>query len=107
MSIFMILIGLGLLKCLSGAHPMDNKLTINVDVRFCAQSGANVSGTVIRDHMGTIVATTSTVLGRCSNVEEAEATAIWTGLKLAINLNLEPDILESDCVVAISAVNSN
>jgi hypothetical protein len=62
MSIFMILIGLGLLKCLSGSSPMENKLTINVDVRFCAQSGAAVSGTVIRDHMGTIVATASTVL---------------------------------------------
>jgi hypothetical protein len=41
---------------------MENKLTINVDVGFCAQSGAAVSGTVIRDHMGTIVATASTVL---------------------------------------------
>ncbi|KAM0856125.1 hypothetical protein ACQ4PT_049318 [Festuca glaucescens] len=87
--------------------PEENKLKISVEAGFFAESGEAVAGTVIRDHMGTIVAAASTVLGRCSDVEKAEATAIWTGLKLAINHNLEPDILESDCAVAIAAVNSN
>ncbi|KAK1641710.1 hypothetical protein QYE76_059515 [Lolium multiflorum] len=40
------------------------------------------------------------------DAEEAEATAIWAGMNLAIHHNLKPVILESDNTVVVAAVNS-
>jgi hypothetical protein len=43
---------------------------------------------------------------RCTSAEETEANAIWEGLKIAIDNNLNPTILESDCSAAISTANN-
>jgi hypothetical protein len=48
---------------------------MNVDAAFRAESGEAAAGVVVRNHLGETVATASSVLQRCADVEEAEAFA--------------------------------
>jgi hypothetical protein len=60
--------------------PKVNELKMNVDAAFCAKTGEAAAGIVARDHLGRTIAAASTVLQNCANVEEAEATTIWSGM---------------------------
>jgi hypothetical protein len=72
-----------------------NELKMNVDVAFCAKTGEAAVGIVVSDHLGRTIAAASTVLQNCANVEEAEATAIWSGLNFAVEHDLELRSLQS------------
>jgi hypothetical protein len=60
--------------------PGINKLKLNVDAAFCKESGEPVTCVVFRNHLGGTIADASYVLERCTDAEEAEATAVWAGL---------------------------
>jgi ribonuclease HI len=57
--------------------------------------------------LGSIILAASKTGDRCADAEEAEALAIWEGLKLAVDHDLNPASLESDCAAAVAAVNSS
>jgi hypothetical protein len=57
--------------------------------------------------LGSIILAASKTGDRCADAEEAEALAIWEGLKLAVDQDLNPASLESDCAAAVAAVNSS
>jgi ribonuclease HI len=86
--------------------PPSGATKINVDAAFCQDTGEAVVGVVARDHLEVIVMAASKVINVCKEVEEAEACAIREGLKLAVEHDLEPMALESDCATAVKAVNS-
>jgi ribonuclease HI len=87
--------------------PRVNELKMNVDAAFCAKMGEAAAGIVVRDHLGRTIAAASTVLQNCANVEEAEATAIWSGLNFAVEHDLELAVLESDNSGVVNAVNNH
>jgi ribonuclease HI len=78
---------------------------MNVDTAFCADTGEAAAGVVFRNHAGEPIAAASSILEWCNDVEEAEATAVWTGMKLAVQLNLKPAIVESDNAGVVKALN--
>jgi hypothetical protein len=61
---------------------------------------------VFRNHLGETVAAASYVLENCADAEEAEATAVWADLNLAIQCNLMPGIVESDNAGVVNILNS-
>jgi ribonuclease HI len=90
----------------SWSPPNTNELKMNVDAAFCPESSEAAAGIAVRNHLGEIIAAASIVLDKCRDAEEAEATAIWAGLKFAVHHNLKPSVLESDNAVAVAAINS-
>jgi hypothetical protein len=56
--------------------------------------------------MGTIILAASLAGERCTGAEEVEANAIWESMKIAIDNNLNPSTLESDCCTAVAAANN-
>jgi ribonuclease HI len=86
--------------------PSAGEIKINVDAGYCLDTKKSTTGVVARDHTGTIILAASLVGERCTSAEETEANAIWEGLKIAIDNNLNPTILESDCSAAISTANN-
>jgi ribonuclease HI len=87
--------------------PCEGETKMNVDAAFCPTSGESAAGVVIRDHQGAIILAASMVGTKCRDAEEAEATAIYEGLKIAVEYNLTPSSLESDCANAVAAVNNH
>jgi ribonuclease HI len=85
--------------------PAAGDTKINVDAAFYPETNMAAVGVVARNHLGAITAAASSFIGRCHDVEEAEALAILEGLKLAIDQDLKPSALESDCAVAVLNVN--
>jgi ribonuclease HI len=79
---------------------------MNVDAAFCPASGDSAAGVVIRDHQGAIILAASMVGTKCRDAQEAEATPIYEGLKIAVEYNLTPSSLESDCATTVAAVNN-
>jgi ribonuclease HI len=78
---------------------------MNVDAAFCADTGEAAAGVVFRNHSGEPIAAASSVLEGCNDAEEAEAIAVWTGMKLAVQLNLKPAIVESDNAGVVKVLN--
>jgi hypothetical protein len=87
--------------------PLPGATKINVDASFCQVTCEAIVGVVARDHLGAIVMAASKVIDICKDAEEAEASAIWEGLKLAMEHDLEPSVMESDCATTVNTVNSN
>ncbi|KAK1646917.1 hypothetical protein QYE76_064722 [Lolium multiflorum] len=85
----------------------ENKRKVNVDASYCHVSGEAAVGAVVRNHQGQIIVASSKVIEKCQDPEEAEACAILEGLMLAIDNNLEPNSVESDCANAVSNVHRN
>ncbi|KAM0916170.1 hypothetical protein ACQ4PT_010274 [Festuca glaucescens] len=94
-------------KMVRWAKPDNGGIKINVDARFWPKSKESTAGVVVRDHLGSVILAASLVGNNCFGAEEAEAKAICEGLKLAVEHNLNPNTLESDCVVAVTAINSS
>ncbi|KAM0896693.1 hypothetical protein ACQ4PT_023020 [Festuca glaucescens] len=89
----------------SWMRPSEGETKINVDAAFCPASGESAAGVVIRDHRGAVILAASMVGTKFRDAEEAEAIAIYEGLKIAIDYNLSHASLESDCATAVAAVN--
>ncbi|KAM0896207.1 hypothetical protein ACQ4PT_023336 [Festuca glaucescens] len=87
--------------------PPMGAIKVNVDASYCHVSGEAAVGAVVRNHQGQIVVASSKVIEKCQDPEEAEACAILEGLMLAIDNNLEPNSVESDCTNAVSNVHRN
>jgi ribonuclease HI len=68
-------------------------------------TGAATVGVVARDHLGYPVMVASLPIDTCNSAEEAEARAILTGLKLAIEHELKVTKVESDCATAVKNTN--
>jgi ribonuclease HI len=78
---------------------------MNVDAAFCADTGEAAAGVVFRNHSEEPIAAASSVLEGCNDAEEAKAIAVLTGMKLAVQLNLKPAIVESDNAGVVKALN--
>ncbi|XP_048435986.1 uncharacterized protein LOC125475314 [Pyrus x bretschneideri] len=75
--------------------PCSPFLKVNVDASWEAQSKGGYAGVVIRDHEGKFVAAKRGRVGATS-VAAAEAAAILLGCELAVELELDCIIVESD-----------
>ncbi|KAM0825931.1 hypothetical protein ACQ4PT_069231 [Festuca glaucescens] len=87
--------------------PPMGAIKVNVDASYCHVSGEAAVGAVVRNHQDQIVLASRKVIEKCQDPEEAEACAILEGLMLAIDNNLEPNSVESDCANAVSNVHRN
>jgi hypothetical protein len=87
--------------------PTEGNLKINVDAAFSEDTGDAAIGVIARDHLGHISLAASIVIDKCSDAEEAEACAIREGLNLAVEYNLKPNAIESDCANAVATANSH
>ncbi|KAK1668894.1 hypothetical protein QYE76_057053 [Lolium multiflorum] len=85
-------------KMVKWAKPDYGSIKNNVDAGFCPKSKESTAGVVVRDHLGSVILAASMVGNNCFGAEEAEAKAIYEGLKLAVEHNLSPNTLESDCL---------
>jgi ribonuclease HI len=94
-------------KRVKWAKPDNGSIKINVDAGFCPKSKESTAGVVVRDHLGSVILAASMVGNNCFGAEEAEAKAICEGLKLAVEHNLSPNTLESDCLDAVTTINSS
>lgn len=83
--------------------PAPNELKVNVDASFIKENGCTAVGVLIRNHLGQVIVASSRVIEKCHDAEEAEASAILEGLKLAIEHSIVPTSLELDCSNAIRA----
>jgi ribonuclease HI len=81
-------------------------LKTNVDGSFVPETGAAAVGAVIRDHNGETLVAAGKVLKHCRNAEDAEATALAVGAKLAANWTRSNMIFESDSKSIVSEINS-
>jgi hypothetical protein len=94
-------------KMVKWAKPDNGSIKINVDAGFCPKLKESTAGVVVRDHLGSAILAASMVGNNCFGAEEAEAKAICEGLKLAVEHNLSPKTLESDCLDAVTTINSS
>jgi hypothetical protein len=85
--------------------PREGNLKINVDAAFNHSTGEAAVGIIARNHMGQVAMAASLLIGKCTDVEEAEACAIREGLKLGLQYSLKPEAIESDSVIAVAASN--
>jgi hypothetical protein len=61
---------------------------------------------VLRDEEGSIIVTGCRFLQSCGSPLEAEVTTCIDGLALALERTTKPIIMESDCLEAVSMINS-
>jgi ribonuclease HI len=85
----------------------DGETTIGVDAAFQASSEEATVGIIALDKQGIPRAVASLAIQKCCDAEEAEAQAIQEGLKLEIEFNLNPVVVQSDCTAAVCAANSS
>jgi ribonuclease HI len=83
----------------------DGETTISVDAAFQSSSGEATVGMIALDKQGMPRAVAS--IEKCCDAEEAEARAIQEGLKLGIEFNLNPVVVQSDCAAVVYAANSS
>jgi ribonuclease HI len=81
-------------------------IKVNTDGSFSQRDLKGGAGIVIRDCSGTVLAAGCSVLEKCQEAEEAEATAALQGIKLAISLGLQSFCLELDCAAAVNAIRT-
>ncbi|KAL5732981.1 hypothetical protein ACOSQ2_032673 [Xanthoceras sorbifolium] len=80
---------------------------INIDASLDVSTGCSSAGAVIRNHEGLVMACCAQQLGVGFFVLIAESMAILRGLQLALSSGLLPALIESDCLLAVSAINGD
>lgn len=86
-------------------HPPDRGMyKLNID--GSSVNGKCSGGGILRDHTGSMIAAFSNFYGDGSNMT-AEANALKDGLMLCAQLNLQINIVESDSLVAVQALQTN
>ncbi|KAK9901013.1 hypothetical protein M0R45_002307 [Rubus argutus] len=89
--------------CLSWTPPPEPLVKINVDGAWDNSSSFSGSGVIIRDSLSNFIAGSSTN-HKVSSVIEAEAFSLVDGIQLAVQLNQDNVILESDSLELISSL---
>ena len=85
--------------------PPDGYVKINWDTTICSKRGVVGMGTVVRNHVGEVLAVQSSILeGRLSPLV-AEAWASGQALRLGKELGLTSIILEGDAKLIVDVVN--
>ncbi|OMO54692.1 reverse transcriptase [Corchorus capsularis] len=87
--------------------PTVGSFKLNVDAAFDKNRGVAGLGAVIRDHNGDVRSYATKQLSFVSDLFYAEIYAIKMGLQLAKEEGLQRYLVESDCLVGISAINSS
>ncbi|KAM2061355.1 hypothetical protein FF2_045907 [Malus domestica] len=83
---------------------VDRNVKVNVDGAWNSSMMETGVGVVIRNSSGELICGESSFLKRAS-VEEVEAEAVLTGMKLASTKNFQHVMIESDSIVVIEAIN--
>jgi hypothetical protein len=65
--------------------PREGNLKINVNAAFNHGTGDAAVGIIARNHMGRVAMAASLAIGKCRDVEEAEACTIREGLNWELN----------------------
>jgi hypothetical protein len=90
--------------CMKWCPPLQGHAKLNVDGAF-SSNGAAGTGVVLRDHQGQVLLSACRALQNCRDATEAELWAIEDGIKLTLQWNQLPVILESDCSEALEVIN--
>ncbi|KAK9913636.1 hypothetical protein M0R45_037446 [Rubus argutus] len=85
---------------------LDPLIKINVDGAWDSTSKVAGAGVIIRGQNGNFIAGSATI-SSTSSVIEAEAAALVKGMKLAVQLNLDNVVLESDSQELINALDNH
>jgi ribonuclease HI len=85
--------------------PLAGWIKVNVDAGWDASSKRAGTGVVIRDEEGKVLLTAWEYIPECGSVLEAELLACLHGLKFVENFPQKHAILETDCALAIRAIN--
>lgn len=93
-------------KTLVWTPPLDRSIKINVDGAWDSTSHVAGTGVIIRGTNGKFIAG-SALSSSTSSIIEAEATALVNGIKVAVQLNLENVILESDSQEIMTALDNH
>jgi ribonuclease HI len=80
-------------------------LKVNIDGSFVQETENGATGVVIRDHMGHTILAGGSIITKCPSAEEAEATALLDGCRLAMNRTKQPIIFESDCLTLVNSIH--
>ena len=87
--------------------PLPGRLKLNVDAAIFANGSGTGIGAIIRDERGITVGAISKRLPNPYSPLVAECIAIREGLSFAFNCGLQTIYVESDCLMAIQAINGN
>ncbi|KAK1603892.1 hypothetical protein QYE76_027565 [Lolium multiflorum] len=88
------------------AKPPDGMLKLNVDGAYMAQTGSAGVGIILRRSDGSIVFTACRSLRLCSSALEAEISACIEGVRLALELNQDGILVETDSLEMVTATDS-
>jgi ribonuclease HI len=86
--------------------PRSGWAKLNLDARFCRDSGQACCGVVVRDQSGAVMLSAWKYLENIASPEEAEALACLEGMRVAVDYMRQPLQVESDCMVLINALQS-
>jgi ribonuclease HI len=86
-------------------NPTAGKAKVNVDASFIPANGQASVGILARNDKGEIIFSAARMLVGCKSAEEAELQAISEGQALSSIWVKEPVICETDCAVAVKAIN--
>jgi hypothetical protein len=89
--------------CMKWCPPLQGNAKLNVDSAFSCNGGAG-TGVLLRDHQGQVLLSACRALQNCRDATEAELWAIEDGIKLALQWNQLPVIVESDCSEALELI---
>jgi ribonuclease HI len=88
------------------SKPPQGWAKLNVDGAWATATHTGGTGMVLRDEEGNIIITGCRFLQSCGSPLEAEVLACMDGLTLALERTSKPIIMESDCLEAVSMINS-
>jgi hypothetical protein len=89
--------------CMKWCPPLQGHAKLNVDGAFSSNGEAG-TGVVLRDYQGQVLLSACRALQNCRDATEAELWAIEDGIKLTLQWNQLPVIVESDCSEALKLI---
>lgn len=79
---------------------------LNTDGAFLPADGSAGAGMVLRDEAGAIIFTACRGSFTCDNALQAELAACREGIELALERTNCPNLIEMDCVEAVSMIKA-
>ena len=85
---------------------MEDFVKLNVDASFDINSGAEGTGVIIRDHLGSFISGGRWSLLFAEDAATAEACALRDGLLLAGEIGCNKVVVESDCMEVVEIMQN-